>query len=55
MPELTETQKALIESEATQSLEQQESLNIKGSNQRHMIMQKLMRKTSEVNDNIISI
>ena len=47
-PQLTETQKALVDDDAAQSLEQQESMNIKGSNQRHMIMQKLMRKTSEV-------
>lgn len=36
------------EDEQTQSLEQQETLKIKGSNQRHMIMQKLMRNKTEV-------
>ena len=45
---LTETQKALVEDDRTQSLEQQETMEIKGSDQRHMIMQKLMRKQSEV-------
>lgn len=49
-PELTEAQKQLVEDEAAQSLEQQETLKIKGSNQRHMIMQKLMRKKAEVSD-----
>ena len=46
--ELTEGQKKLVEDEQAQSLEQQESMKIKGSNQRHMIMQKLMRNKSEV-------
>lgn len=45
--ELTESQKNLVEDEQAQSLEQQESMKIKGSNQRHMIMQKLMRNKSE--------
>ena len=52
--ELTEAQKQLVEDEASQSLEQQEQIKIKGSNQRHMIMQKLMRKKAEVRHEIYS-
>lgn len=47
-PELTESQQQLVDDEAAQSLEQQENQQIKGTNQRHMIMQKLMRKKVDV-------
>lgn len=44
--ELTESQKKLVEDGTdAQTLEQQESMKISGSNARHMVMQKLMRKT----------
>ena len=36
------------EDDQLQSIEQQETMKIKGTNQRHMIMQKLMRKSTEV-------
>ena len=43
--ELTEAQQKLVEEDAPQTLEQQESMKISGSNARHMVMQRLMRKT----------
>lgn len=45
--ELTETQKKLVEEDQAQTLDQQENMKISGSNARHMVMQKLMRKQSE--------
>ena len=43
--ELTEAQKKLVSEEQAQSLDAQENMKISGSNARHMVMQKLMRKT----------
>jgi poly(U)-binding-splicing factor PUF60 len=37
--------KKKAEEEATQTLDQQENMKISGTNARHMVMQKLMRKT----------
>jgi hypothetical protein len=46
--ELTERQRKLVEEDQTQTLDQQENMKISGTNARHMVMQKLMRKASEV-------
>ncbi|CAH1784833.1 unnamed protein product [Owenia fusiformis] len=46
-PKLTEAQKKLVEDEKNQSLDQQENMQISGSNARHMVMQKLMRHQTE--------
>lgn len=43
-----ELQKKLLEETETQTLQQQENMSIKGQSARHLVMQKLMRKT-EVN------
>jgi len=45
--QLTEAQKKLVNEEQAQTLAQQENIKISGSNARHMVMQKLMRKKSE--------
>ncbi|ELU09834.1 hypothetical protein CAPTEDRAFT_172934 [Capitella teleta] len=45
--ELTERQRKLVEEDQTQTLDQQENMKISGTNARHMVMQKLMRKASE--------
>ncbi|XP_013407059.1 poly(U)-binding-splicing factor PUF60 isoform X2 [Lingula anatina] len=45
--ELTEAQKKLVEEDPAQTLDQQENLKISGSNARHMVMQKLLRKAAE--------
>ena len=37
--------KAAMEEEPNQTLEQQETMKISGSNARHMVMQKLMRQS----------
>ncbi len=47
--ELTEAQQKLIDEEPSQTLAQQENMKISGTNARHMVMQKLMRK-SEVRE-----
>lgn len=38
-------QKKALEEEQSQTLDQQENMKISGSNARHMVMQKLMRKS----------
>ena len=43
--ELTEAQKKLVAEDPAQTLDQQENMKISGSNARHMVMQKLMRKS----------
>ena len=43
--ELTESQKKLVAEDPAQTLDQQENMKISGSNARHMVMQKLMRKS----------
>lgn len=43
-----ELQKKLLEETEPQTLQQQENMSIKGQSARHLVMQKLMRKT-EVN------
>jgi len=43
-----ELQKKLLDETETQTLQQQENMSIKGQSARHLVMQKLMRKT-EVN------
>ena len=43
-------QKKALEEEQSQTLDQQENMKISGSNARHMVMQKLMRK-SDVSQN----
>lgn len=40
-----EEKKKKAEEESTQTLDQQENMKISGTNARHMVMQKLMRKT----------
>jgi len=42
---LTEAQKKLVAEDPAQTLDQQENMKISGSNARHMVMQKLMRKS----------
>lgn len=44
-PELTEAQQKLVDEDPTQTLDQQENMKISGTNARHMVMQKLMRKS----------
>ena len=44
-PQLTEAQKRLVEEDPGQTLAQQENMQISGSQARHMVMQKLMRKS----------
>lgn len=46
-PELTEAQRKLVEEEPAQTLDQQENMKISGTNARHMVMQKLMRKSEQ--------
>lgn len=43
--DLTEAQKKLVEDDPAQTLDQQENMKISGSNARHMVMQKLMRRS----------
>ena len=43
-----DTRDKLAEDDQSMLIEQQETMKIKGTNQRHMIMQKLMRKSTEV-------
>ncbi|KAL5022515.1 hypothetical protein ScPMuIL_001670 [Solemya velum] len=43
--DLSDAQKKIQEEEAAQTLDQQENMKISGSNARHMVMQKLMRKS----------
>ena len=47
-PELTESQKKLVEEDPAQTLETQENMKISGSSARHMVMQKLMRQAPPV-------
>ena len=47
-PELTEAQKKLVEEDPAQTLDQQENMKISGSNARHMVMQKLMRRSEVI-------
>ena len=46
--ELTAAQRKLVAEDPTQTLAQQENIEISGSNARHMVMQKLMRNQTEV-------
>jgi hypothetical protein len=43
--EKKEAEKKMAEEEVNQTLEQQETMKISGSNARHMVMQKLMRQS----------
>lgn len=43
--QLTEAQQKLVDEDPAQSLDQQENMKISGTNARHMVMQKLMRKS----------
>ena len=47
--QLSEAQKQLVEEGPVQSLAAQENIRISGSNARHLVMQKLMRDSQEVN------
>jgi poly(U)-binding-splicing factor PUF60 len=47
-PSRKEKLKKAMEEDSSQSLDQQENMKISGSNARHMVMQKLMRKSLTV-------
>lgn len=50
---LEELEKKLAEEQEPQTLQQQENMMIKGTNARHILMQKLMRRT-EVSFNLVN-